>query len=197
MNTYIQCPYCGSAFCIPEKYKNNKRQFCHNCNRSFDMTKTAEYADIKKAEKKRQRKQTGGLQSPPQKTYFQTNAQRVEENTKRNKNGKKGMIFCVIAICVILYQCGDFEHNETPLIGDRVSVVQNTFGTYDKDNDDLGRSIVAGDAIGIYEQTSSGKAKHIWSGQGGKVVRHSWTKSQVRLDDGSLYWIPTEHIKKE
>ena len=57
--------------------------------------------------------------------------------------------------------------------------------------------MMAEDAIGLYEQKSYGKAKHIWKGSHGKEIHGSWTKIQVRFDDGSLWWVSTDAVKKE
>ena len=90
-----------------------------------------------------------------------------------------------------------FNSTGTPQIGDNIVVVSNTWGTLDKDNEGLGDALGAGDALGVYEQTSSGKAKYIWKGAHGKVIHGSWTQVQVRFDDGTLYWVPTDAVKKD
>lgn len=104
------------------------------------------------------------------------------------------MAFC---ICIVLYHCGAFNSTGTPHIGDNIVVVSNTWGTLDKDNEGLRDAMVAGDAIGVYEQTSSGKAEYIWKGAHGKVIHGSWTQVQVRFDNGTLYWVPTDAVKKD
>jgi hypothetical protein len=114
--------------------------------------------------------------------------------TKKQKRGLWGLGIC---ICIMLYHCGEFKSISTPQIGDKVVIVSNTWGTLDKDDDDLGSAMIAKEAIGLYEQTSSGKAKHIWKGSHGKVIHGSWTKIQVRFDDGSLWWVSTDAVKKE
>lgn len=176
--TYVNCPHCGATLSVPEEYKNDKRLHCSQCNQNFDNDKNI----LWKAPKEEPR------------TSLKKNSQTGW--TKQQKRGLWVLTFCV---CIVLYHCGAFESTstDTPEIGDRVIVVENTWGTSDKDNDALGDAMVAGDAFGIYEQTSSGKAKHIWQGSHGKVIHGSWTQVQVRFDDGTLYWIPTDAVKKE
>ena len=135
-----------------------------------------------------------GLSAPEEKPKA---APKQDTQTRWTKQQKRGLWVLAFCVCIALYYCGAFDSTGTPQIGDRVVVVNTTWGTLDKDNDELGDAMVARDAIGIYEQTSSGKAKHIWQGSHGIVIHGSWTKVQVRFDDGTLYWIPTEAVKKE
>lgn len=176
--TYVNCPHCGATLSVPDEYKNDKRLHCSQCNQNFDNDKNI----LWKAPKEEPR------------TSRKKNSQ-----TRRTKQQKRGLWVLTFCVCIVLYHCGAFESTatDTPEIGDRVIIVKNTWGTSDKDNDDLGDAMVAGDAFGIYEQTRSGKAKYIWQGSHGKVIHSSWHRFQVRFDDGTLYWIPTDAVKKE
>lgn len=174
--TYVNCPHCGATLSVPDEYKNDKRLHCSQCNQNFDNDINAQHIDseVKKNNVSKQSSQTGW--------------------TKKQKRGLWVMAFC---ICIVLYHCGAFNSTGTPQIEDNIVVVSNTWGTLDKDNEGLGDALGAGDALGVYEQTSSGKAKYIWKGAHGKVIHGSWTQVQVRFDDGTLYWVPTDAVKKD
>lgn len=173
MATYIQCPHCGANLSVPEEYKNDKRLHCSKCDKVFDNP----------------------IHLVKQKVTKQHTENKA--STGWTKKQKRGLWVLGICICIMLYHCGAFKSIGTPQIGDKVVIVNNTWGTLDKDDDDLGSAMMAEDAIGLYEQTSSGKAKHIWKGSHGKVIHGSWTKIQVRFDDGSLWWVSTDAVKKE
>ena len=173
---YTKCPNCGATLSVPEEYKDDRLLHCSQCNQNFDNDKNFLW------------------EAPEEKPKA---APKQDTQTRWTKQQKRGLWVLAFCVCIALYYCGAFDSTGTPQIGDRVVVVNTTWGTLDKDNDELGDAMVARDAVGIYEQTSSGKAKHIWQGSHGKVIHGSWTKVQVRFDDGTLYWIPTEAVKKE
>ena len=179
---YTKCPHCGAMLSVPEEYKNDKRLHCSRCEQNFD--------NQIKAEK--------GKNSPVPDTPKRQTAQVQNQGISWTPQQKRGLWVLAIIICVCLYHCGAFGSSDIPQIGDRVIIVSNTWGTIDKDaSDELGSSIIAGDAFGTYELVHDGKAKFIWEGSRGKVVHGSWTKVQVRFNDGSLYWVPTDAVRKE
>lgn len=165
---YIQCPYCGSNLSVPEEYKNDKHLHCSICGQNFDNP------IVLKKQKHPQTIKTGWT-------------------TKQ----KIGLCVFIFIICNILYHCGAFTSTDLPQIGDRVITISNTWGTIDEAaSKELDRAMVADDELGRYELVRKGKAQFIWRGTSGKVIRSSWSKFQVRFQDGSLYWVPTDAVKK-
>lgn len=176
-NHYVKCPHCGATLSVPDEYINDNRLHCSQCNQNFDNNK-----------------------KPAKERVVSASEKQVESMgfTGWTKQQKRGLWCLAFLVCVILYHCGAFESDGVPQIGDRVTVVSDTWGTLDEESSErLGDAMVADDAVGRYELTRQGKSKYIWKGSKGKVIHGSWTQVQIRFDDGSLWWVATDAVKKE
>lgn len=175
--TYVNCPHCGATLSVPDEYKNDKRLHCSQCNQNFENDKNFLWQASKEEPRTslKQNSQTGW--------------------TKQQKRGLWVLTFC---ICIVLYHCGAFESTGTPQIGDSVVVVEDTWGTSDRTNDEFMNSAMANDSYGIYEQVRMGRAKFIRKGTRGKIIQLKLKGgAQIRFDDYSLYWISPDAVKKE
>lgn len=173
---YTKCPHCGATLSVPEEYKDDKRLHCSQCEQNFDNTIKVEKEKPSSAPKRPKRKKKHKL-------YWKEQAK---------------FLGFVAVICFLLYKCGACESSGSLHVGDQVTVVSNTWGTIDKDaSDKLGRSRVADDSFGTYELVHDGKAQFIWKGSSGRIVRASWFKVQVRFNDGSLYWVSSDAVRKK
>ena len=124
----------------------------------------------------------------------------AKTNKKGGQNYKNIIAFIIIIIiCIIGYNVDGCSTSSSAIhIGDRVVVVTNTWGSIDDDaSSELGSAIAAGDNIGLYQLTQSGKVKHIWKGARGKMVHGGWSRVQIRFDDGTLYWVPSTTVERD
>lgn len=174
---YVKCPYCGATLSVPEEYKNDKHLHCSQCEKIFE--------NLPKLK----------VQHQPSNPITR---KRRKRNTEWTIRQKLGLCVFIFAVCNFLYHCGACEPSDSPKIGDRIIITTNTFGTIGEETSkELYRTIEADDAIGRYELVHDGKVQFIWQGASGKVTRRGWFQYQVRFDDGSLYWVPSDHVKKE
>ena len=177
MSYILKCPYCGATLEVPDEYKNDKRLHCSLCNKDFDNAVCL---------------------SDTQSELHHVQKEPAISDTKLNKKQKQGLWVWGIFICIMLYYCGSFGSGGVPQIGDRVVTTKDTWGAIDeKTFDEIGDALVAGDNMGLYQLPQTGRAKFISKSSTGKVIHGSWTIIQIRFDDGSLYWVNTEYVKKK
>lgn len=173
---YTKCPNCGATLSVPDEYKNDKQLHCSQCNQNFENKKNFLW------------------KAPTEK--FKPVPKRNEQPEELSLKGK--IITTIVIFIIVFFAYGACENlsGDTLQIGDRVIVTEGTWGTYDKDNDELVNSAMAGDSYGVYEQVKMGRAKYIREGTQGKIIQLRG-KVQIRFDDYSIYWVSRNAVKKE
>lgn len=90
-----------------------------------------------------------------------------------------------------------FSSSDVPGVGEMCTMTSDCFGAVSEDAfDEVTKCSTAKDEVGIQLLIAAGQAAVVHQGDRGKVLDLGILKTQVRFEDGTALYVPTDFVRK-